>query len=104
MSVDTKTLTSARLWLVKRMHQICYGTMHGLVVRDGEPVSEPPPKTKQAFKLGSKRNPPKVVSRTFVLKQQHLDLFELLDSKQNGVIAKLTIQDGLPFFVEWEVD
>ncbi len=104
MNVNSKKLTQARQWLVKRMHQTHYGTMHNLVVRDGEPIIDPPPRIEQAYKLGSKRNPPKVVSPDFVLKQQHIDLFELMDSKQNGVITKLTIQEGLPFFVKWEVD
>lgn len=104
MNRDSKTLTPGRLWLVKRMHQLYYATMHDLVVRDGEPMIDPPPRIEQAFKLGSKRNPPKEVSPNFVLKQQHIDLFELMDSKQNGVITKLTIQEGLPFFVKWEVE
>jgi hypothetical protein len=78
--------------------------MLDLVIRDGEPVLEPPPKIKQAFKLGSKRNPPKVVPRDFTLKEQHVALFDLMDSKRNGVITKLTIQEGLPFIVVWEVE
>ncbi|MFO0903711.1 MAG: hypothetical protein U0939_11965 [Pirellulales bacterium] len=104
MSTQTKNLTPAKRWLVHRMHQTYFGTMQNLLVRDGEPVIEPPPRTKQAYKLGGKRNPPKVVAQEFALKQQHVELFELMESKRNGVIAKLTIQEGLPFLVEWETD
>ena len=104
MNVESRALTHARQWLVQRMHQTYFGTMHNLIVRDGEPVLNPPPKIKQAFKLGGKRNPPKIVSRSFTLKDQHVELFDLMDAKQNGVISKLTIHDGLPFLVEWEAD
>lgn len=104
MNAQTTNLTPAKRWLVQRIHQTYFGTMHNLVVRDGEPIIDPPPKTKQAFKLGGKRNPPKVVSREFALKEQHLELFDLMDSKQNGIITKLTIQEGLPFLVEWEAN
>jgi hypothetical protein len=104
MSVDTTTLTPAKLWLVRLMHELQYATMHDLVVCDGDPMSDPPPKIEQAFKLGSKRNPAKVVSEDFALKHQHIQLFELMEDKQNGVIKKLTVQDGLPFFVKWKVE
>lgn len=104
MIVDSKTLTPAKRWLVHRMHQTYHGTMHNLLVRAGEPVTKPPPKVKQAFKLGGKRSRPKVVPDDFDLKEQHVELLELMDSKQNGTIAKLVIQDGLPFLVEWEDD
>ena len=104
MNVDSKTLTQSRQWLVQRMHQTHFGTMHNLIVRDGEPIIDPPPKIKQAFKLGSRRHAPKIVSRAFTLKEQHIELFDLMESKQNGVITTLMIQEGLPFLVEWEVD
>jgi len=102
MNVDSKGLTNARQWLVQRMHQMNFGTMHNLVVHDGEPVIDPPPQIKQAFKLGGKRSALKVVPRDFALKEQHCELFDLMDNQQNGVITKLTVQEGLPFLVEWE--
>lgn len=104
MSVDSGTLTAGRRWLVQRMRQLVHGSMHDLVVRDGEPVLHPAPKVKQAFKLGGRRNEPKAVSAEFALKQQHIELFELLDAKRSGRISKLMVQDGLPFLVEWEDD
>ena len=104
MSVESRTFTPARRWLVQRMHQTYHGTIYNLPVRKGEPLTDPPPKIKQAFKLGGKRQAPKVVARDFALKEQHVELFELLDHKQNGLITKLVIQDGLPFLVEWEDD
>lgn len=103
MSVNTNTLSPAKRWLMQRMHQTNYGTMHDLIVRDGEPVIDPPPRIKRAFKLGGKRSTPKQVPLDFVLKQEHLALFELMEEQQNGVISKLVIQDGLPFVAEWEV-
>jgi hypothetical protein len=104
MSVDTKNLTPAKRWLVHRMHQTIHGTMHNLIVHDGEPVIDPPPKIKQAVKLGGKRSKPKAVPPDFVLKEQHVELFDLMEDKQNGVIEKLIIQDGLPFLAELEFE
>lgn len=102
MQANTTTLTPAQRWLVQRMHQAFFGTMHDVVVRGGEPVIDPPPKVKEAFKLGTKRNGTKAVSSDFALKEQHIELFDLMEHKQNGTITKLTIQGGLPFLVEWE--
>ena len=102
MHIDTKTLTPAQRWLVERMHQTHFGTIHDMLVRDGEPVIDPPPKVKQAFKLGGKRNGCKVVPLEFALKEQHIELFELIEKKRNGLITKLSVQEGLTFLVEWE--
>jgi hypothetical protein len=104
MSLDSKrSLSPAKRWLVQRMQQIGYGTLYDLPVRDGEPIISPPPKIKQLFKLGSKRSP-KLCSRDAALKQQHIELFDLMEEKRNGRITKLVIEDGLPFSVEWEDD
>lgn len=104
MPADTATLTAAKRWLIERMQQTYFGTMRKVVVRNGEPVTDPPPKVKQAFKLGGKRTGRRVVPREFALKEQHVELFALMEAKQNGVITKLSIQEGLPFLVEWEDD
>lgn len=103
MSLDTKSLTPARRWLVHRMHQTVHGTMHNLVVQNGEPVIDPPPKIKQSVKLGSKRNALKSVSQNFLLKDQHVELFQIMEKTGNGVISKVVIQDGLPFSAEFDV-
>lgn len=100
--VDTASLTPPKRWLVERMHQTYFGTMHNIAVRHGEPVIDPPPKIKRALKLGGKRSVRKVVPLGFALKEQHIELFALMKTKQNCVITKLTIQEGLPFLVEWE--
>jgi hypothetical protein len=102
MNVETTNLTPAKRWLVQRIHQTYYGTMHNLIIRDGEPVIDPPPKIKQTYKLGSKRVKRITVSPEFVLKEQHLELLEFMESKRNVTIVTLSIQDGLPFLVEWE--
>ncbi|MCI0333664.1 MAG: hypothetical protein L0228_10635 [Planctomycetes bacterium] len=102
MHANTTTLTPAQRWLVQRMHQTHFGTMHNVFVRGGEPVIDPPPKIKEAFKLGTKRNGPTAAPSDFALKEQHIELFDLMESKQNGIITTLTIQGGLPFLVEWE--
>ena len=102
MNVNTKALSPARRWLLHRMHQTNHGTMQDVLVRAGEPIIDPPPKIKQAFKLGSRQSGPKLVARDFELKEQQVELLDLLDTKQNGTISKLVIQHGLPFLVEWE--
>ena len=35
---------------------------------------------------------------------EHVELFDLMEDKQNGVIEKLIIQDGLPFLAELEFE
>lgn len=104
MNVETANLTPAKRWLVHRMHETHHGTMHNLIVRDGEPVMDPPPKIKRAIKLGAKRGQPKAVPPNFFLKEQHVELFDLMADSRNGVIEKLVIQDGLPFLAELEIE
>ena len=61
-------------------------------------------KIKQTYKLGGRRSAPKVARRDFALKEQHLDLFDLMEDKRHGIITKLTIHDGLPSWMECEED
>ncbi len=86
--------------LVDLMHQLGFGTIHGLVVRDGNPVLSPPPRIFEEVKLdydGPRSESP--AGHNFVLRQEYVRLFARLDAVQNGEIERIDVQNGLPFRV-----
>lgn len=104
MSVDRKSLSPAKRWLLDQIHKIYFGRICNLVIRNGEPVRVPPPKLNFAYKFGGQQSARKQVTQDFLLKEHQAELIELLDIKQNGTIATLTIRDGLPCQVDWQDD
>jgi len=103
--VTLASLPPAGRRLVKLMQQINHGCIKGLVVRDGEPVLDPPPRIIRSVKFGGENGArPESRKEDFVLKEQVLDLFDWIESVQNGVIRHLEIKHGLPFRMDVEED
>jgi hypothetical protein len=96
---DTTTalLPHSRRRLVEIMQQISFGRIEGLIVRDGEPVFEPPPRIIRDVKLGAEADAPRGFRGDFALKNQVVDLFEYLTRTQNGTIECIEVKHGLPF-------
>ena len=92
------TLPPARARLVELMQEINYGRLEDLVVRDGEPVFDPPPRIVHDVKFCAENSPrPEVGREDFTLKAKVCDLFVQMGAMGNGVIIRLEVQAGLPF-------
>lgn len=97
--IPTKSsLSPSQQKLLTEMQRINYGRIEGLVVRSGQPVMNPPPRTVREIKFGGENGPrPEVTKTDFALKAQVRDLLAQLEALGDGVIPCLEIQRGLPF-------
>ena len=97
------SLPPARALLLERMQQLRYGTVEGLVIRDCDPVFDPPPRFVRDVKFGantSSRVEP--AEADFRLKDQVRELFEHFDELGNGTIRSLQVANGLPLLMKLE--
>lgn len=97
-------LSPVRRRLLERMQRIDFGRIEGLVVREGEPVLDPPPRMMREIKFGGeeglRRREPR--SDDFALKAQVVEFFEFLDHLGSGTVERLEVKHGLPFRVNVE--
>ncbi len=91
-------LPSSHQWLIQQCQRINYGRIEGLVVREGKPVMDPPPRIVREIKFGGDNGPrPESNKTNFKLKTPVRDLMTQLEVLGDGVITCLEIQRGLPF-------
>ena len=93
-------LSSRRRQLVEIFQKVNFGSIENLRVSGGEPYFEPYPTIFRDIKFGSsvENGPrPELGKANFRLKAQLLELFEVLDHLQDGVIRLVEIKNGLPF-------
>jgi hypothetical protein len=91
-------VSSARQRLIELMQRVNFGRIERLVIQDGQPVFDPPPRPIREIKFCSENGArPEVVIEDFTLKAQVIDLFRMLDEVRNGVIEVLEVKHGLPF-------
>jgi hypothetical protein len=91
-------LTRGRRSLLELFRELSFGRLEVLVVRNGDPVLEPPPRIVRQVRFGAGDDSqvmPYVAD--YQLKQQVIKLFDCFDRIQNGVVDALEIQNGLPF-------
>jgi hypothetical protein len=90
--------------LIETMQRTNYGRIEGLTIRDGQPVFEPPPRLIRDVKLGAADNGPRpeIHASDFVLKREHIELFENLERVGDGIADCLEIKAGLPFRMAME--
>ena len=92
-----RSLSPARQRLVELMQEINFGRIEALDVRGGEPVFEPAPRVLRDFLMGKTNEAHQARDRSdFVLKDQVLELFELLDREGAVKVASLVVNNGLP--------
>jgi hypothetical protein len=93
------SLSTSRKRLIETMQQTNFGRILGLTIRAGEPVFTPPPRIVKDVKLGAADNEarPELHAADFVLKRQHVELFENLKRIGDGTIESIEIKSGLPF-------
>ena len=99
-SVTIQDLSHAQARLVRLMQQMNFGTIHGLHVRDGQPVFDPAPEVEREVKLGSGEGPrPELEGPNFTLKREVVEMFERMESMADGVIPTIKVKHGLPFMM-----
>ncbi len=93
-----KPLSQPRRQLFELLHDIYYGTIENLVIRNGEPVLDPRPKVIRKIKLGGDNGPkPFVPSAAYLSKPAVADLLGFLDGYGDGRVLSIEVQRGLPF-------
>lgn len=104
MQPHTKsTLSHPRAHLIKLMQCLDFGSIENIVVRDGEPVFNPPPRVVRDVKFGGENGPrPESSLNDFVLKASVRDFLARLDAIGDGTIRCLDVKHGLPFRMQVE--
>ncbi len=79
------------------MQDLNFGKFLDVVIKDGEPVCDPPPQRKRELKFPGD-NGPRLERETadFSLKSEIVELFAFFDQLQNGTIDVLEVKHGLP--------
>ena len=96
--VSKAALPPARGRLVEMMQGLNFGRIEGLVVKNGEPVFDPPPRLVREVKFCAENGArPESAKQDFTLKAQVLELFAQMEAMGDGVIQCLEIHRGLPF-------
>ena len=105
-SVATKAaLSPARARLVEVMQELNFGCIERLVLHDGEPVLDPPPRVVREVKFCAENGPrPEAGKDDFALKSQVRELFAHMEAMGDGVIACIEVKHGLPFKMTVEED
>lgn len=90
-------LSAPRRRLVEVLQEIGFGRIEDLLVRDGEPVLEPPPRVLRDIRLGRCASPhPMRAAADFALRREVVDLFALFDRERHLVVERIEAQNGLP--------
>ena len=93
-----QSLSPSQRRLLGLMQRISFGRIEALVVRDGQPVFDPPPRVIREVKFGGENGPrPEVAKQDFALKAQVREFFEHLNELDNATIRSVEIKHGLPF-------
>lgn len=93
----TPILTPARTRLLLLMHEVGYGRIVDLQVRDGEPVFDPPPTAKRLYQFGrDAASCPADTRQGLILKRKVQELLEVFDRERSLHIEELKVEDGLP--------
>lgn len=99
------SLPEPRRRLVELMQRLNFGCIHGLVIRNGDPVLDVPhrPRVVQEVKFCADNAPrPEGDVPDFRLKAQVIEMFAHFDRVRNGVIESLSVKNGLPFGMHFE--
>ncbi|MBU1701016.1 MAG: hypothetical protein KJ970_13920 [Candidatus Eisenbacteria bacterium] len=94
------TISANRQWLVETMQLLNYGSIHGLLVVDGEPFSDPPPRIVRELKIPGDNDPrPECQLTDFELQTEVIQFFSELDRLGTGTIERIEVRHGKPFRV-----
>jgi|SRR5215471_18225970 len=89
-------LSPARQFLVRLCQSINYGYVQDVMVRDREPVVDPPPVVFVDLKLDSEQLPRDELNNSdFLLCAETIRLMAVLDQINNGRISRLEVRAGV---------
>lgn len=93
------SLSSPQRRLLETMQKMNFGRIEGLLICNGDPTFDPPPRIVKDVKLGATDNAvrPEIDAADFALKREHIELFENLRRLGTGTIESIEIKAGLPF-------
>ncbi len=95
-----RELSPARRDCVLLIQSIHFGSIEGLVLRNGEPILDPEPKTVYEIKLGADTaTRSELTAGNFLLKAQVVELLQYFDRIDTGTVPVIEIRHGLPFRV-----
>ena len=93
-------LTPNERRLVRLMQRINFGRVQNLVVREGQPMFDPAPRSQRDHKFGGQNGVRAEMSLDdYVLKKEVVELFRQLRKLGNGTIVNLEVRAGLPFLM-----
>ena len=102
-SCTKSTLSVPRMKFIELLQRLSFGKIEGLVIHEGEPILNPPPRIIRDVKFRGENGPrPESNLDDFVLKAEVVDLFAQFDMLTNGTIRSLEVKYGLPFRMEME--
>jgi hypothetical protein len=93
------SVSKARQRLIELLQSINFGSIENLHVDRGDPIFTPPPRITRDVKLGanSDNGPrPELNRNNFKLRAAVIELFDILDEVQTGVIPLIEARNGLP--------
>ncbi len=97
------TLSSGRKRILELMQYINFGRIDGLIIKNSEPVFDPPPRVVREIKLGGENSPrPEIESDNFTLKSKAVEFLSHLDHLCNGSVETIEVKHGLPFHMRIE--
>ena len=83
--------------LLKLIWRIYYGSIKGLIIKNGDPVLNPLPHMESKIKFSGDNGPrPESTMQNFPLKVEVLDFFANLEAMGDGIVHSIEIQRGLP--------
>ena len=105
VEANAASLPPARRRLVTLMQELNFGSIHGLSVRDREPVFDPSPHIIREVKFCAENGArPEAVKEDFALKEQVIEFFAEIAAMGDGTILCIEVKHGLPFRMTVEED
>lgn len=102
--VSKSSLSAAQGRLVELLQNLNFGRIEGLHVKAGEPKFEPAPRVLRKLKIGGDNGPRSETNlQDFWLKQQTVEMLEVIAEFGEGEVLSIEVKYGLPFAMELEL-
>jgi hypothetical protein len=90
-------LSAPRQALLRLCQTVNYGSFENLVVRNSEPIFDPPPVVLKDVKLDSDDGSrPELALHDFAVSDEALRLMSLLDEMKCGTVRRIDVRAGIP--------
>ncbi|HUA82649.1 MAG TPA: hypothetical protein VMB85_02245 [Bryobacteraceae bacterium] len=101
--INKSDLSEPEQRLVEMLQGLDFGRIEELLIRDGKPVFDPPPRVVETLKMKRENRAREEASlREFSLKQSVVRLFLVMRQIGDGKILLIQVRHGLPVTVEIE--